>query len=267
MRTRNRRRWIVLAVVAAVVVGLPTAAWVLLTRTPTVYLERRERIAAVPRAVREREAKHFVAQSLQLRNDIANEPRWEASFTEQEVNAWLTEDLMTHFADQVPADVRDPCVAFELDRITLGFRLDSGPIRTVITVEARVRVPEENTLALTVEKIRAGAVPIAADAILERIADEARDRGLDVRWERQDGRPVAIVHYTPVHSRKDIVLERLQVTDGRIRLSGRSDRSRGRIASPTLPRKRVLQSTFPTRRKAQDPSLAPEARSSTKPMS
>ena len=58
-------------------------------------------------------AKRFVAQSLQLRNDICNEPTWEAVFTDQEVNAWLAEDLVTHFADQLPPEVHEPRVVFE----------------------------------------------------------------------------------------------------------------------------------------------------------
>ncbi len=82
-----------------------------------------------------------MAQSLQLRNDICNEPSWEAVFTDQEVNAWLAEDLVTHFADQLPPEVYEPRVLFELDRITLAFLLKQGGVQSVITVVARPRVP------------------------------------------------------------------------------------------------------------------------------
>ena len=56
----------------------------------------------------EAKAKRFGANSLQLRNDIANEPTWEAVFSDREVNAWLAEELVTHFADQLPPEVHDP---------------------------------------------------------------------------------------------------------------------------------------------------------------
>ena len=71
-------------------------------------------------------AKKFVAQSLQLRNDICNEPNWEAVFTDQEVNAWLAEDLVTYFADRLPPEVNEPRVLFEPDRIILAFQLRQG---------------------------------------------------------------------------------------------------------------------------------------------
>ncbi len=48
------------------------------------------------------------------------------SSTDQEVNAWLAEDLVTHFADQLPPEVHEPRVLFELDRITLAFLLKQG---------------------------------------------------------------------------------------------------------------------------------------------
>ena len=43
--------------------------------------------------------------------------------------------------------------------MTLAFKLDQGPVQSVIWVVARARVPEDNVLALTLEKIRAGALP------------------------------------------------------------------------------------------------------------
>ena len=92
------------------------------------------------------QARKFVAQSLQLRNDICNEPNWEAVFSDQEVNAWLAEDLVTHFADQLPPEVNEPRVLFELDRITLAFQLRQRGVQSVITVVARPWVPEGNTV-------------------------------------------------------------------------------------------------------------------------
>ena len=135
--------------------------------------------SSCPQDQREVKAKHFVAQSLQLRNDICNEPTWEAVFSDQEVNAWLAEDLVTHFADQLPPEVHDPRVLFETDRVILAFQLEKGALQSVITVVARPRVPEENTVELTLEKIRAGILPVPADNILDRIIEHARYRGVE----------------------------------------------------------------------------------------
>jgi hypothetical protein len=244
-----KRRWIVLGSGLLAAVGVPAVLWLSLTHRPKFY----QAMAEIPRERRQSGARRFVAQSLQLRNDIVNEPRWEAAFTDEEVNAWLAEDLVTHFADQIPPGVHEPRIAFELGRVTLGFELEEGPVRSVITVVARVNVPEENTLALTLESIRAGLLPVPAERITERITQQARGHGLDIRWERDGELPMAVLHYAPHPQRNDVILESLQVLEGQIHLKGRSSRA---VASPTLPTRRVLQSTFP-RRKTQPKDGSP----------
>lgn len=243
-----KRRWIILGLVVAALVVVPTSLWVLLTYQPEFY----RNVAAIPPERRHVEAQKFVAQSLQLRNDIVNEATWEAVFTDEQVNSWLEEDLVEHFADQIPAGVHEPRVVFELDRVHLGFQLDQGPLRSVVSVVARVRVPGENELALTIEKIRAGVVPIPADQLLDRITETARSHGLEVRWERDGDLPVALVKYTPNPRRRDVVMERLLILNGQIRLAGRSTKGRA-VATPSLPNRKFLQSTFPSKRKDQAP--------------
>ena len=102
----------------------------------------------------------------------------------------------------------------------------------MIWVVAQARVPEDNVLALTLEKIRAGVIPISADRIIGPITEQAREHGLDVRWTREDDLPVALIRYQPDHGRSDIVLERLSIRQGQIRLSGRSDRLQGAFVRP-----------------------------------
>lgn len=255
-----KRRWIVLGLVVAALVVVPTALWVLLTYQPEFY----RNVAIISPERRHAEAQKFVAQSLQLRNDIVNEPIWEAVFTDEQVNSWLEEDLVEHFSDQIPPGVHEPRVVFELDRVHFGFQLDQGPLRSIVSVAARVRVPGENELALTIEKIRAGVVPIPADQLLDQITEVARSHGLEVRWERDGDLPVALVKYTPNPRRRDVILERLQILNGQIRLAGRSSKGRS-LATPSLPNRKILQSTFPTKRK--DQPAAPPRDSVTMPLS
>src|SRR5436305_3525862 len=199
-----------------VIVTLPVGIWLSLTYQPAYYRD----IVSLPHAQSEAKARHFVAQSLQLRNDICNEPTWEAVFSDQEVNAWLAEDLVTHFADQLPPEVHDPRVLFETNRVILAFQLEKGGLQSVITVVARPRVPEGNTVELTLEKIRAGILPVPADNILDQIIEHARRHGVDVRWKRRDGYPVVVMRYTPNLSREDVELEELEIRRGQIRLAG-----------------------------------------------
>ena len=254
MRKPGRSKWWVVAgSVLALVVAVPIVLFLSLNYQPTFY----RAMQSLPRADRAAKAKHFVANSLQLRNDITNERAWHAVFTDQEVNAWLAEDLVTHFADQIPPEVHEPRIAFEHDRITFAFGLDHGPIRSVIWVVARVSVPEDNVLALTLEKVRAGMIPISMSRIIGPLTAGARDRGLDVHWKADEDPPVALIRYHPAGGRADVVLEKLTVIQGKIRFSGRSDRLQGAFGGPVLPDRRLLQLNFPKRnRQGRAPSAS-----------
>ncbi len=265
---KRSKRVLIIGLALALLATIPGAIWVSLTHQPRFY----RAMVRVPRAQVQAEAKSFVAHSLQLRNDIVNEPTWEAVFTDQEVNAWLAEDLVTHFADLLPPEVREPRFVFEVDRVTLAFQFHQGPVDSVIWVVARARVPEENVLALTLEKIRAGVLPVPAEKIIDRITQHAWKQGLDLRWEREGGLPVAIIRYTPHEGRDDVVLEQLQIRSGQLRLAGRSVRGKGIVGVPRLPTRKVLQSKFPRRNvhdhdKGDAPSLEENLRSSTSPTS
>lgn len=243
MRMTWRRGLLVAMLALGVLAAIPAALWLLLTHEPDFYRVR----TSQGRGQKRHEARQFVAQSLQLRNDIINEERWEALFSDEEVNAWLAEDLVVHFADQIPQGVCEPRVVFEPDRAILAFRLNEGPIRSVIWVVAQIRVPEPNVIALTIEKIRAGVIPVAADSTLAGITQHLRARGIDVRWERDGPYPVARIRYRPHLERRDVVLENFQIQEGHVRLTGRSERSRV-AARLGLPSARLLQATFPLSR-------------------
>jgi hypothetical protein len=262
-KTGRRLFWISLGL--SVIAAIPIVGWFSLTYQPSYYRD----IILLSREKRAGKAKKFVAQSLQLRNDICNEPSWEAVFSDQEVNAWLAEDLVTHFADQLPPEVDEPRVLFELDRITFAFLLKQGGVQSVITVLARPRVPGGNTIELTLEKIRAGILPVPADHVLDRIIEYARYHGVDAEWTRKEGYPVVLMRYTPNLEREDVQLEEVQIRHGQIRLAGRSDQAKGAFPRPILPSAKVLQSKFPIRKihNAVAPDPGPDARISTSPTS
>jgi hypothetical protein len=259
------KRLILCGVGLGLLAAIPLGAWLSLTYEPYYY----RAMVGLSREQRAGRAKKFVAQSIQLRNDIVNEPNWEAVFTDQEVNAWLAEDLVTYFADRLPPEVNEPRLLFEVDRIILAFQLRQGGVQSVITVVARPRVPGGNTIELTLEKIRAGILPVPADHILDRIIEYARSHGVDAEWARKDGFPVVVMRYTPHNEREDVKLEELQIRDHQIRLAGRSDRAKGAFSRPTLPSRKVLQSKFPARKTHDSyaPETAPILRRSTSPTS
>ncbi len=261
MRPRNKRVLVLGTLILAGLACLPAIAWLSLTHEPSFYRE----MVKKPRGDHGQGARRFVAQSLQLRNDIVNEPNWDAVFSDDEVNSWLAEDLVTHFADQLPPEVHEPRVRFEMDRVTLAFGLDQGPVRSVIWVVARPHVAGPNVVELTFEKIMAGVLPVPAEKILDRITQHAQAQGLDVHWKREGGFPVVTIRYSPNDGRKDVTLERVDVRDGQIRIAGRSDRTRGVVRRPTLPTRKILQLRFPRRKIHADVSSPRTFQSATSP--
>ena len=239
--TRTTKTLIWLGVGLGVLAAIPLGAWFSLTYEPYYY----RAMVGLSREQSAGRAKKFVAQSLQLRNDICNEPNWEAVFTDQEVNAWLAEDLVTHFADRLPPEVHEPRLLFEPDRIILAFQLRQGGVQSVITVVARPRVPGGNTIELTLEKIRAGFCRSRPTTSWTGSSSMHARHGVDAEWARKDGYPVVVMRYTPHIDREDVQLEELQIRDHQIRLAGRSDRAKGRFLSTNPPSWRVLQSKFP----------------------
>lgn len=265
MRALWSRGFWAMAVTGAVV-SSPWGVWAVLNHTPRIGRD----VATLAPEVRQAEAKKFVANTLQLRNDIVNESAWEARFTDQEVNSWLSEDLLKVFADRIPPFIREPRLVFEPDRLTLVFRYEKGAITSSIWIVAKVDVPEENQIALTLEKVRAGMLPVAADQALDEITRYAASYGVQIDWsESPDGERVAKIGYRPSLDRTDIVLKGVRIGEGEVRLSGRSDHNSGGKSVPTLPSKKVLQTTFPKRaihpppaESAPPPAPAPSGRNS-----
>src|SRR5262245_17691373 len=70
-KTSKRLLWA--GTILVPLVGIPVGVWLSLTYQPSYY----RAMVLQSREQREGKARKFVAQSLQLRNDICNEPSWE----------------------------------------------------------------------------------------------------------------------------------------------------------------------------------------------
>lgn len=246
-KLRTRWKWLLAA--SAVLALAPVLVWTFLLHQPDFYRQ----LIVIPPEKRDKQARRFLNQSLQLRNDIINEKAWEAVFSAEEINSWLAEDLLKHFADLVPNGLRDPRVAFEPDRLMLAFEMDQGPLRSVVWAVLLVEVTRPNVVSLTIEKLRAGALPVPPEQVLGDLVAHARRFGLDVDWSRENGKHVIELSYEPQSKRKDIRLDQVQIFNGSIRLHGHSEPRAGEQTTLRLPDQELLQSRFP-RRKVQQSS-------------
>lgn len=212
----SQKRWLITFSIAGVIALGPWLLWEIFNHEPEFYA----RLNSVEPEQRLLESKKFVSTSLQLRNDLVNEANWEATFSEQEINSWITEELLARYGEYVPKEVHDPRIHFERDRLFFAFRYEQGALSSIIWATLKVQVPDNNTIALTFEKIQAGLIPVSAQDVLSQIDRQALNRGVHVAWDTDQGHPRAIIRYQPVIERKNLVLKQIQLTQGKIRLSG-----------------------------------------------
>jgi hypothetical protein len=166
---------------------------------------------------------------------------WGVEFTDRELNSYLQEDFIKQglASHLLPRGLSDPRVIFEApDKVRLGFRYDFGGWKSVITIDVRLWLAKEepNVICLEIDGFHAGAMPIAAQSLLEHVSDAARehgieadggnieatDRGIDVTWHRHNGRPTAVLRLTPNQPRSTLLLQGVTVGKGTITIRGKS---------------------------------------------
>jgi hypothetical protein len=170
-------------------------------------------------------SQEFEKRAFDLVNEIQNEDDWQAEFTEQQVNGWLAEDFVeSNLARQMPQGISEPRVAFQPGRLFLAFRYGGSSLSTVVSLQARVWIAprEPNTIAVEIERLRAGVLPIPLSFVQEAITEGSRQHNIDVQWYRREGNPVAIFRLHPDRRDPGIVLRELELGQGTIRLRGLS---------------------------------------------
>ena len=91
-----------------------------LNQVPAFYAEALAQPAAEPAKA----AYQFEQEVLELQNDVRREGDWQATFSAEEINGWLANDLPVKFPRALPEHVSDPRVA--ITRSLDEKRLKSG---------------------------------------------------------------------------------------------------------------------------------------------
>ena len=224
-------RWKRLAIVATgslTVLSLLTAAVIyLLGRVPAYYRQ----IDTLSDDDRTTESRQFVQQSSAVFNQIENEPAWSGTFRESQLNAWLAGDFERKHGDLLPRGVTDPRVSFENGRVALAFQLQRGPVTTIISASGRMWLPEPNFVAIELESVRAGVIPMPAGYVIQTISLAAKSAGLDLEWKQHDGNPVALLRLGRSDESTAVRVDQVEIKDGTLRVAGRS---RGQGTFPGL---------------------------------
>jgi hypothetical protein len=163
-----------------------------------------------------------------LTNDLKRMGRWQALFTEKQINGWLAVDLPKNHPDLLPSQFQNPRVQITADRVYAGAQLEKG-ISTVVSLEFSATLQAPNQVAVRIYKVRAGDVPWRLDQIVEEAARAAGEWGLQVEQTHTDGDPVLLLTLPPeAQQGREIVLERLELRDGAVYLSGQTTALRKR---------------------------------------
>lgn len=195
----------------------------------------------------------------QLQSDLSRRGSWNASFSEDEINAWLSDQLPERFDRLSKRGVREPAIAIEDGQILAAVRYQSSRWDTVVSCRLSVEMTEEpNLLAIHLSDLKAGALPLPLEPFVRRISREAALGDLDIRWDFTDDGPIALVHIPqedPHYAFAPLVIELVSLTAGRLRLSGQAGQLAQDYYSPRGPLHRFVS----FRKQAQQPSSEPES--------
>lgn len=151
---------------------------------------------------------------------------WKADFSNEEINAWLAEELPTMFPNLLRRGISHPRVAIQDGKLMAAARLRNKRIDTVISCEVSIELTEQaNLLAIRWENLRAGALSLPWSQFLDRISREAAIGDISVQWDMTDRGPVALLSVPKEHPKfvvHPVVVESIGLSDGVFTLAGNS---------------------------------------------
>jgi hypothetical protein len=227
----TRKKWVLAGIATLVLItaaagGLYWALW----QVPDFYAQAAQTLPADP-VERQQAAKALVRETTNLVNNVQQRDRWQADFRQDQINSWLVEELHQPKVQKLlPAGIREPRVNIEPDLVHIGFRMKYKAWDGVASALVRPWITEDGQLAVQVESVRAGVVPVPLEDTLHQLSGQLERAGYPVSWRQSDGRDVAVIDLAGA-SKRPIVLESLVVGEGVIRVIG-GPASRSQTAAP-----------------------------------
>jgi hypothetical protein len=194
----------------------------LVGREPDFY----RRCSIAPGEERQQNSKRFYTAATQFLNGVMNHyERWDATFEEEQINSYFEEDFVRSGLESIlPPGISAPRVAIEPDKIRLAFRYGTGTWNTIISIDIRLWLitKEPNVVAMELEGLHAGSLPISAQSLLDRIEDMAHQQHIQVSWYRHSGNPVALLRFQADRPHPTVQLQHLHLETGKIVIGGHS---------------------------------------------
>ena len=253
------RRWIFrITFAAAIAIGtVAFASWWAIRQTrqvPEFYSRAGQRLPE-----RTREASRRLSEDVvKLRDDVARIGAWQAVFSDARINAWLVEEFPKQFPKLFARGASDPRVLIEDDRMLVAARYKDHRFDTVVSCEVTAELTEEpNLIAVRVNNLRAGALRLPLNPFLKGITREAANGDVDIQWDFTETGPVALVTIPREHPDYvcgPVIVQSLQLRDGRARLAGHTGPLAHKIFDPDGPIHRFVSYRRPDTRSRHDPT-------------
>jgi hypothetical protein len=216
-------------IISAVAVGslllLAAVGLFILWRASQVVPEFYTEVLAAEPAKQRDASDKMLQKTTVLASDLRKSGRWEALFTQQEINGWLAIDLNENHADSLPPGIADPRVAVEASGMRVACRAQRGSVETVLSIALDVYLAEPNVVGIRIRRVRAGVVPLPLADVLEQIRDFGNRMGVRIRWQQFQGDPVALIRLSPVADDKPVIIDTLELAEGEVYLAGITDES------------------------------------------
>ncbi len=207
----------------ACVGGLALVAVVLLMAARHVPGFYEEALSAEPAALREANDE-LLQRATALTNDIRRHGRWNALFTADQINGWLSVDLVQNHPELLDEGFSEPRIRIESGRVTLACRYHRGPLETVVSARFEIYLAEPNVMALRIDAARAGALPVSIKTIVDGVSQAAERMNLRVEWRQAGGDPVALITLPATHDARSVYrLDALQLRQGELYVTGRTE--------------------------------------------
>jgi hypothetical protein len=210
-----------LAAIVATAIGGAIVLVLLVRHEPAQYAG-----APMPEepAERQERSQEFTKRLIGLINAINADHEWDEQFSDEQINSYLDDEFIRSGVDRrlLPEGISRPRVIFGNDTIRLAFRYGSGVWSTVVSIDLRAWVPkcEPNVVALELIGFHAGALPISAQSLLERVAEVGRQSNIDIAWYRTNGHPVALLRFGADQPRTTVLLDTVKLQPGLLAVKG-----------------------------------------------
>jgi hypothetical protein len=188
-------------------------------QAPSFYVE-----ATAPPAkpeVRREQAKSFEERTVKLAEQVREADAWHHEFSQDQINAWLAEELSQRFGDQIPRGVSDPRVRLTDGAIDVGFRAEDPKthLQTVVSVRLVPLAVSTNQVTVAISSLRAGLMPLPADRVLAEGVARLEAAGWKIVRSTRDGADVLEIDLTDALP-PGATLESLRIEAGRLDVEG-----------------------------------------------